>query len=353
MTVGIVGAGLLGQLIAWQLILQGYDVTIFSDSDKTAKGSATFAAAGMLTPLVELEKAEMLIRNLGAASLILWKELISSLTNDVFHQFNGSIVTAHPEDLSELTRFKQAVTLKSQEVSLTHPASNLLVDSNIIATNAYYFPDDGQIDSHSLLAALNAELLAVGVTWYAHVFVDGIFPKKIHCNGKVFHFDLVVDCRGYRAKSAFSDLRGVRGELLKLYAPAVNLSCPVRLLTPRYPIYIVPLNEGGYLLGASEIESEDLSSISVRSTLELLSAAYSLHSGFAEARIIESRVGLRPALLNNLPQIKVTEGEIAINGLYRHGFLTAPAIINDLILYLKGGINNTKFPQLFNEGNHD
>ena len=55
------------------------------------------------------------------------------------------------------------------------------------------------------------------------------------------------------------------------------------------------------MIGATEIESEDLSPASVRSTLELLSAAYAVHPGFAEARILELSVQCRPALPDNLP----------------------------------------------------
>ena len=87
-----------------------------------------------------------------------------------------------------------------------------------------------------------------------------------------------------------------------------------------------------YVIGATEIESDDISPASVRSTLELLSAAYSLHSGFAEARILEINTQLRPALNNNLPNIRQSSPRLMqINGLYRHGFLIAPAVLDAVL----------------------
>ena len=106
---------------------------------------------------------------------------------------------------------------------------------------------------------------------------------------------------------------------------------------PRYPLYIAPKPEHVYVIGATEIESDDTSEASVRSTLELLSAAYSLHSGFAEARILEINTQLRPALKNNLPEIRrVSERCLQINGLYRHGFLIAPAMLDATLGLMQG-----------------
>jgi len=122
-----------------------------------------------------------------------------------------------------------------------------------------------------------------------------------------------------------------------LFAPEVNLQRPVRLMHPRYPLYIAPKQDHVYVIGATEIESDDTSEASVRSTLELLSAAYSLHSGFAEARILEINTQLRPALKNNLPGIRrIGDKCLQINGLYRHGFLIAPAMLDAVLALVQG-----------------
>ena len=104
---------------------------------------------------------------------------------------------------------------------------------------------------------------------------------------------------------------------------------------PRYPLYIAPKPDGVFVIGATEIESDDMSPASVRSTLELLSAAYSVHSGFAEARILEIATQCRPTLPDNLPAIRWLQPRVLqVNGLYRHGFLIAPALLDDAMARL-------------------
>ena len=92
------------------------------------------------------------------------------------------------------------------------------------------------------------------------------------------------------------------------------------------------------MIGATEIESDDLSPASVRSTLELLSAAYTVHSGFAEARIVEIATQCRPALPDNNPGLRIlNERTLQINGLYRHGFMIAPAMLDATLAVLRDG----------------
>jgi glycine oxidase len=120
----------------------------------------------------------------------------------------------------------------------------------------------------------------------------------------------------------------------------VELRRPVRLLHPRWPLYIVPRDNHRFMIGATTIEAED-DGVSVRSALELLSAAYAVHPAFGEARIVEIGAGLRPAFPDNLPRIRIEGQRISVNGLYRHGFLLAPALAELTAAYLtRGAIDN-------------
>jgi len=109
------------------------------------------------------------------------------------------------------------------------------------------------------------------------------------------------------------------------------LTRPVRLLHPRHRVYLVPRPGDVVLVGASEIESEDRSPVSLRSAVELMSAAHSVLPALAEARIQRLDVNLRPALPDNEPCIETTDGLVRINGLFRHGWLIAPALVQDAL----------------------
>ena len=155
--------------------------------------------------------------------------------------------------------------------------------------------------------------------------------------------NLVIDCRGIRAKAEFEGLRGVKGEMLILRCPEVQLTRPVRLLHPRIPLYIVPRGDGVYMLGATMVESSAKQHASVRSVMELLNAAYALNPAFGEAEILEIGVDSRPAFSDNLPRIHHQGQIIRANGLYRHGFLLAPTLAKMMADYLDQGVESEWF----------
>jgi glycine oxidase len=185
------------------------------------------------------------------------------------------------------------------------------------------------------MPALADALMASKVSWHSNTEVLAVNPFEISVKARsgerAHNFDCVIDSRGLGGKQQMSQLRGVRGEILWLRAPEVKINRLIRLMHPRYRLYIVPRRDDLDLVGATQIESEDKGEITVRSTLELLSAAYSLHPGFAEARIVETGINCRPALPDNEPKIFSQNGLLRVNGLFRHGYLMSPAIAQEVV----------------------
>jgi glycine oxidase len=210
-----------------------------------------------------------------------------------------------------------------------------------------YIPDEGQIDSRGALQALVKTLKDRGIECRYNCAAPALAAKRITANDERHDFDLVIDARGYGAKDDLADLRAVRGEIIRVHAPDIRFNRPVRLLHPRYPLYVVPHADGEYVIGATSIESEDASPMSVRSALELLSAAFALNAGFGEARIIDLSVGLRPAFPDNLPRIICEPGLLRVNGLYRHGYLIAPKLAEIVCDYAANGHVEPAYASLF------
>jgi glycine oxidase len=46
---------------------------------------------------------------------------------------------------------------------------------------------------------------------------------------------------------------------------------------------------------------------------------------------VHTETNLRPALPDNLPRIEREDGLTRINGLFRHGWLIAPALVQDAL----------------------
>ena len=322
----VIGGGLMGRLMALGLLRKGHRVSLYDQGDATGRTAAAYVAAAMLAPYAESVDAEPEIVALGIQSLALWHSLLESLPQEVFFDAKGTLVLWHPSDRDQALQFRQR--LDRLGTGLSPDVAPKVLDREGITllephlrdrfSQGLYLPKEGQLDNRALLESLAKALELEGADLHYGFTVDTLD----------FGDDWVIDCRGMGGKPAWPSLRGVRGEVLRVESRDVVLQRPVRLLHPRYPLYIAPKPKGIFVVGATQIETEDYSPASVRSALELLSALYSVHPGFGEARILEIVSQCRPALRDNAPEIRRNGSRsIAINGLYRHGYLMAPALM--------------------------
>jgi glycine oxidase len=325
--VAVVGAGICGSLTAWYGQQLGFEVHIYEPDNQ--KKSCSFTAAGMLAPMAELESAEQTVYQLGMQSLALWPKIIKELENcknqsPIFYRDNGTLVVSHRQDDGVFNQFFNSLKAKlSTDFSVQCELmmhQTLEPELKPLGTSLY-LKNEAQVDAHQALRALHTRLQRDSHWHWQHAIDIG--PN--HVDGE--KYDWVFDCRGLAAAHDIPGLHGVRGEVIMVNASQVTIQHMVRIMHPRYRIYIVPRENGNYMIGATEIQSDDTGPISVRSTLELLSAAFSVHSGFAEARILSMDTNARPAMFNHLPYIEHKPGLTRINGLYRHGYLLAPAVV--------------------------
>lgn len=82
-------------------------------------------------------------------------------------------------------------------------------------------------------------------------------------------------------------------KVLRVQCPGVTLQRPVRLMHPRYALYVAPRPDHQFVVGATELESEDAGPVTLRSMLELGSALHSLHPAFGEARVLRVSAALQ------------------------------------------------------------
>lgn len=341
MKIAILGTGLMGRVLGLRLFQSDYiNLTLIDKDSTTGENSPAFIAAGMLAPYSESVMGGRLIYELGKNSLKLWQHYLESLNSPNLCNNRGTLLLANRDFNTEIPHYLERIRFNSQ---LTNKYYEFLSRDELASlepelatfSHGYYLPHEGSVNARETFKKLGDYLLPK-VSWLTGMHLaDDYASNEIIVSGNVAKFDLVFDCRGLGAKTVLKDLRGIRGEIMRVFAPQVSITRPVRLFHPRHNIYIVPYGKNHYIIGATEIEAEDYSPVSLRSTLELLSTAYSVHKGFAEARILEANTGCRPTLKNNLPQIMKKNNYIIINGLYRHGFLLAPTLAENIINYLK------------------
>ncbi len=298
--ISVLGAGVSGLCAATALSGRGLAVEVVVPGD--AAPPVSHLAGGMLAPFCEGEVAPDAVIRGGRMSLDWWARHVPGVER------RGTLVIAPPRDASELDRFARATRgHRLADPSEIEPA----LEGRF--SRALFFADEAHLDPRKALAHLRDGLVARGVAFH-----DG--PPR----GRI------VDCRGMGARHRLGDLRAVRGEMLELHTGEVVLSRPVRLLHPRFPCYIVPRGGGRFMIGATMVESAHAGGVTARATMELLSAAYTVHPAFAEAEVTASGAGLRPAFPDNVPAIRRDGDRVHINGMYRHGFLMAPALAEAL-----------------------
>lgn len=348
--IAVVGGGLLGRCLAWRASKAGARVVLYDAASSRGEGSAAWVAAGMIAPTAEGIDADAQIQAMGRHSLALWPKWIAELATPVFYRDNGTLLLWHRQDAAEALRVERLLA-SGHAQSHVKRVENAQVDELEPALEtrfpqALYLPGEAQVDNRELLNAVAIALEDEGVECHwATVISEDTLPWV----------GTIVDCRGMDAKGEWPKLRGVRGEIVRLHAPELELRHMLRLLHPRYPVYIVPRAEGRIVIGATSIENDDRSPASVRGILELLTSAYSVLPELAEARILEFNTQVRPALPDNLPALRfdLKRKMLFINGLYRHGFLLTPTIVEEVLALLDLQRRSTpvgRWPCLHDEG---
>ena len=312
MSVVVVGAGVVGLATALTLAERGARVALIERSRELG-GNASWLAGGMLAPLCEGESAPPQVVELGKGAIDWWSARVPGVARE------GTLVVAPPRDAGEIERFA-ARAAGHERVDETRIAA-LEPDLAGRFRKGLFFAVEGHLDPRTAMHALMEALRRRGVDLrFGEDGAPPVPPGHSPSRGGI-----VIDCRGIAARPHLPDLRGVRGEMIRVRTREVKLTRSVRLLHPRIPLYVVPRRDGEFMIGATMIESAEKGAVSVRSALELLGAAYALHPAFGEAEIFEMSADVRPAYPDNEPRIEERDGRIFVNGFYRHGFLLAPA----------------------------
>jgi glycine oxidase len=329
--VTVIGGGVAGLTTAVALASRGATVEVVERADALGAAACSRFAGGMLAPWCEREVAEELVLRLGREALDYWPQAFPGTV------VNGTLVVTPRRDEAELDRFLRRTghgcRVDGEEIARLEP------DLAGRFRTGLFFAGEAHLDPREALPALQGRLLALG----------GCIRFGIDGRGAGGGAGRVIDCRGLAARDQLGDLRGVKGEMLIVRCPDVALARPVRLLHPRFPLYIVPREDSHFMIGATTIESDERGRVTARSMVELLNAVYALHPAFAEAEIVEIGCDARPAFSDNLPRIRVHGDTVFVNGLYRHGFLLSPALARMAAsVVLDGAI----FPEVMDHEDH-
>lgn len=323
-SITILGAGVLGLWQALTLSRNGHSVRLLETSATPFANTASWYAGTMLAPECEFPPAMERARDDARRGLAIWQQTFPTLTTT-----NGTLVVAASGDAQALQTFFERT--ENGERVTRHQIASLEPALGARFGEGLYYKNEAHLCTPDTLTELLKAVQDAGV--------DVTFGATSSGRETSGPDAIVIDCTGMGARHQLCELRGVRGERVVVKTGMVSLSRPVRLLHLRQPIYIVPWANNHFMIGATSIESEDTSGVSVKSALDLLALAYQVHPAFGEAEIVSLDAGVRPAFPDNLPRVTVdpSGNRIWVNGAYRHGFLLAPVLAEISAQYIAKG----------------
>ncbi|MFI5731445.1 glycine oxidase ThiO [Kribbella sp. NPDC051587] len=351
----VIGGGLIGLAIAWQLATDGLQVSV---CDPTPGAQTSIVAAGMLAPVTEVEYGEDDLLALNLAGVEAWPGFAARLEEATglsagLHQTGTLSVAYDVDDAAELRRLAEyqrglglaVEVLSGREARKREPLLATGVSGGV------WVPGDHSVDNRQAVTALLRAVEVSGVTLIrqsvSHVITAGTTAVGVQlADGSAVHAGQVIAATGpwsAQLNGVPAELRApvrpVKGEVLRLrvpeaYRPALNHT--VRATARGFSVYLVPRPGGELVIGATSNELGYDTRVLAGGVFALLRDARTVLPVTDELELVETIAGLRPATPDNAPILGPSglEGLLWATGHYRNGVLLTPitaAIVGETV----------------------
>jgi len=338
--VAVVGGGIIGLGIAWQLARRGRPVTVFDKG--TAGRAASWVAAGMLAPVSEFGFENEDFLDFGQRSMEMFPRYLSELADDsgrvVRLDTRGTLVVGfHRDDTERIRRiydFREhkglpVVWMTGSEAREMEP----LLSPR--ASAAMWLPEDYQVDNRLVVDALKQALVRAGGVLREHTEVTSILTHGGRCAGVVTGEGEHPAGTTVLAAGCWSGgVGGIPGELVPKVRPVKGQIVTLRT-DPTYDFqrvirapdaYILPKGDGRLLIGATEEEMGFDTTPTAGPVMRLIERAWEAVPSIYDLPIDGVDAGLRPGTRDHEPLIGDSgmDGLLFATGHYRHGILLAP-----------------------------
>ena len=345
----VIGAGLIGLAIAFELAGRGATVRVYDHGEPGR--AASWAGAGMLAPYSEHIVNDSLAK-LCAASLWEYPEFelrVRDASNiDSRLRLNGIVHTAFSEtQLERRKRQWHRLAQSKLEAEILDRASVLSAEPWLGAhvAGGMLVAGEGCVDNRllgrALVAACQARGVRVAQTSQLRVECDQRRVLGVHTNlGFVAAGAIVNACGAWASQlkgvppSCVPPVEPIKGQMLALAAPAGL----VRHATWIPGAYLVPRDDGRLLVGATVEPVGFEERVTAQGMHELLQATLSAAPTLGSFAVTESWAGLRPGTPDGLPFLGPTpiDGLFLACGHYRNGILLAPVTARTIADAIEG-----------------
>lgn len=294
----IVGQGLAGSLLAWELLGRGERILVLDDGHRSA---ASVAAAGLLNPVTgqrlvktagvdeclpfARERYRELERRLGRALLVekpMWRLFRNPREQEAWRK--------RCEDPAYRGYLGEALSPDALQPPFVAPRGGFVQQQT------------GFLDTNALMAGIREQLSAGGHYREQAVAYDAMVPEKGGVRFEGIACRRVIFCEGYKAQHNpwfdWLPFQPAKGEILSL---AIDTPLPDAMINAGK--WLMPRGGNDYRLGATydrERLDEQPTEAGVK---ELLDALPQLLDPVPEYRVTERRAGVRPNTLDKQPFI--------------------------------------------------
>lgn len=336
--VAILGGGLIGLGIAYELATLGATVRIF-ERDMPGQ-AASWAGAGMLAPYTERLDDDALLA-LCARSLLMYEEFAARIErasglNVQLHRDGILSAAFSDERMLELQQHAAILGSKNVACELLDRNETLVAEPSLgrHVRGALVVKGEGYVDNRLLGRSLTLACESAGVSIVRGAFDVAIEADSRRVLGVRAHLGFFPAAHVVVATGAWSGamtglpasctppVKPVKGQMLALSTPRGF----VRRTTWVPGAYLVPREDGRLLVGATVEDAGFDDRVTADGIRSLLDAAIDAAPSLGAFPLAETWAGLRPGTPDGRPVLGPTaiDGLILATGHYRNGILLTP-----------------------------
>ena len=337
--VAIIGGGVIGCSIAYQLAKRGIKSTVFEK--RGFASGASGATAGVVGPLRHIGSWVESTREMGLRSLELFPGLALELSEagiDPEFRQNGILKVARTAEYAESLRDDLTwqeeldlgvIWLDHHEVREREPE----IIHDVIG--GIFSPREGHVRGKRYVDSLVHAAGKLGATCLEGVEVVNLQSDGDRVIGVRTHAGTVYAEHTILAAGPWAGLderwihgrlpiQPAKGERILLRRTGFLPQCPVN----GFEGYVIPQSDGDFLVAATRIENRFDEDVTATGVSKMINVAISLFPVLAEAIFVQGRAGVRPVTPDGVPLIGPISGKEGLSVATGHdhvGIMLSPA----------------------------